>query len=81
MSMNADFDRERLSKWLVRIATSEQEEVDCDELSEMLESIVAAGTSDRDIHEALPEIALHLDHCPDCNEWYEALLDLWKLES
>jgi predicted anti-sigma-YlaC factor YlaD len=22
----------------------------------------------------MPEIALHLDHCPDCREWYETLL-------
>jgi predicted anti-sigma-YlaC factor YlaD len=76
--MDADFDGERLSKWLAGVATTEQEELDCDVLAQMLESVVAAGTSDREIRDLLPDVALHLDHCPECGEWYNALLDLWN---
>jgi predicted anti-sigma-YlaC factor YlaD len=72
--MNTRFDPARLSEWLRAIATTEDDEVDCDGLMQAAESLVAAGTRGEDLRLALPHLALHLDHCPDCREWYDTLV-------
>jgi hypothetical protein len=70
------FEPARLSEWLRSIATTEDDEVDCDAIMVAAEALVAAGTRGDDLHAVLPDLALHLDHCPDCREWYETLLAL-----
>jgi predicted anti-sigma-YlaC factor YlaD len=72
--MDNRFEPARLSEWLRSIATTEDVEVDCDALAEAAERLVAAGSRGDDLHVVLPALALHLDHCPDCREWYETLL-------
>ena len=74
--MNARFDRERLRKWLVDIASTEDNEVDCDALDDLLETVVAVGASGEDLRAILPQVALHMVHCPECAEWYETLVAL-----
>jgi hypothetical protein len=76
--MESSFDRERLSKWLEDVASTEDEEIDCDTLAEMMESIVAISASSEDVRNVLPDIALHLRHCAGCSEWYETLVELAK---
>ena len=67
-------DPERLQKWLADIVSTENVEVDCDALEAVLEQIVAVAEAGGDIRAILPAIAVHLDHCPECSEWYEALV-------
>jgi hypothetical protein len=74
--MEREFDPQRLSKWLRDIASTEEDEIDCDTLVDMLETVAAAGAESDDIRAILPEVALHLEHCPDCSEWYETLVAL-----
>jgi hypothetical protein len=76
MAMEDQFARERLQKWLNDIVSTEPEEVDCVALEDMLEQLVAIGASGQDVREVLPRIALHLDHCPECGEWYETIVAL-----
>jgi hypothetical protein len=74
--MDGKSERERLEKWLSDIAGTEDAEVDCNTLDEMLERVVAIGSRGDDIRSVLPQVALHLEHCPDCSEWYDALIAL-----
>jgi len=74
--MEIRFDRERLSKWLADIASTADDEVDCGALAEMLETVVANGARGADIRAVLPQIAQHLDHCSDCRDWYDTLVEL-----
>jgi hypothetical protein len=74
--MESGFDRERLRKWLSDIASTEDEEVDCQALEDILETVVAMAEGGQDIREVLPDIAVHMDHCPECAECYETLVAL-----
>jgi predicted anti-sigma-YlaC factor YlaD len=75
------FDPNRLSEWLRTIATTEDDEVDCDALMAAAESLVASANLDDDVRAVLPHLALHLDHCPDCREWYDTLVAFARDES
>ena len=79
--MNTRFDPVRLSEWLRTIATTEDDEVDCDALMQAAEGLVATGTRGDDVRVVLPHLALHLDHCPDCREWYDTLVAFARAES
>jgi len=79
--MNSRFYPARLSAWLRTIATTEDDEVDCDALMQAAEDLVATGTRGDDLRAVLPDLALHLDHCPDCREWYDTLVAFARAES
>jgi predicted anti-sigma-YlaC factor YlaD len=74
--MDDQFEPARLSEWLRSIATTQDEEVDCDAIVEAAERLVAMGARGYDLQAVLPDIALHLDHCSNCREWYETLVAL-----
>jgi hypothetical protein len=71
--METDSAQRRLQKWLQAIVNTQDAEVDCDALNGMLEELVAIGSREDDISLLLPDVALHLQHCPECGEWYEVL--------
>jgi hypothetical protein len=72
--MDGEIDPNRLQKWLSDIVSTEPDEVDCNVLAIMIETIVAIGSEGKDIRTALPIIAVHLDHCPECGEWYDTIV-------
>jgi hypothetical protein len=74
--MDNQFDPARLSEWLRSIATTEDEEVNCDDVVEAAERLVAIGARGEDLRAVLPDFAVHLHHCPDCREWYDTLVAL-----
>jgi hypothetical protein len=76
MTMDNRFEPARLSEWLRSIATTQEDEADCDAIVEAAERLVAAGARGDDLRAVLPDLALHLDHCPDCREWYATLVAL-----
>lgn len=72
----SSFEAARLSIWLRRVVYTQDEEIDCEELSLSLEVAVEAAASGEDVRAALPAIATHLEQCPDCQEWFETLVEL-----
>jgi hypothetical protein len=70
------FEALRISVWLQNVATTQDEEVDCDELADAIETVLQAAERGEDVRNTLPLIAVHLEHCPDCREWVETLLVL-----
>jgi predicted anti-sigma-YlaC factor YlaD len=68
----------RVGELAVILATTEDKEIDCDQLREVAEKAVEAAAAGEDLRALLPEIAMHLDHCPDCRDYYETLLALVK---
>jgi len=78
--MENQFDPTRLNEWLISIATCEDDEVDCDAIVEAVESLVAANARGDDLRAIMPGLALHLDHCPDCRQWYDTLVALCNQE-
>lgn len=71
-------DPTRLNRWLEAVATTEDEELDCDALFEIIDKVVEMAASGQDVRSLLPGIALHLDHCPDCRDQYETLTAFWE---
>ncbi len=72
--MDNQFEPARLSEWLRTIATTEDDEVDCDAFAAAAEQLIAVGTRGDDLRAVLPELALHLEHCPDCRDLYETAI-------
>jgi hypothetical protein len=79
--MENRFEPTRLRDWLHSIATTEDDEVDCDALAAAAERLVAIGTRGDDLRAVLTDLALHLDHCPDCREWREMLMAFSREDS
>ncbi len=73
-------DSQRLNDWLAAVSTTEEEEIDCDALFEIVEQVVEAALGGADVRQVVPHVATHLDHCPDCREWYETLVALFQEE-
>jgi hypothetical protein len=72
----SSFEAYRLSEWVRRVTFTQDEEIDCDELSVTIEVVVEAAARGEDVRSALPSLAVHLDQCPDCQEWFETLVEL-----
>jgi hypothetical protein len=70
------FNAARLSVWLKRVVATQDDEIDCDELSLTIEVAVDAAARGEDVRAALPALAAHLEQCPDCQEWFETLVEL-----
>lgn len=73
----SELDRERLERMLRSILTTETEELDCDALVDAMDKIVELATAGEDVRSLLPDMALHLDHCPDCRDQYDTLTAFW----
>jgi hypothetical protein len=65
-----------LSEWLRDIATTEDDEIDCREAVEAIAAAVELAAAGHDIRSLLPNIAVHLDHCLNCRELFDALVAL-----
>ena len=74
----SNMDPARLNQWLQAVATTEDEELDCDSLFEIIDKVVEMAASGQDVRSLLPGIALHLDHCPDCRDQYDTLTAFWE---
>jgi len=52
------------------------EEMSCDEMFNRLDEFVETEVESHDAEKLMPLVREHLDMCPDCEEEYEALLDV-----
>jgi len=63
-----------MSKLFQMVANTEEVELSCDELFELLDHYVELEARGDEAAEILPLVKKHLDRCLDCHEEYEALL-------
>lgn len=66
-------------KQIVRvIATTEDDEIGCDECFHELDRFVEMELAGKNAAEAMPLVQEHLNRCENCRQEYEALLDALK---
>ena len=63
-----------IQKFLHMVETTEEEELSCDEVFELLDQYVELAGNENDAASLLPLVKKHLDRCRDCHEEYEALI-------
>jgi hypothetical protein len=76
-------DREKLLKWLDQILSTNEAEIDCDELQAVLPEYVElqlAGGNGAALNDRLTAVRAHLAHCADCAEEYQGLQAVVDLE-
>ena len=63
-------------KQIVREAvTTHEDEIDCHECFLQLDQFIDMKLAGKNAEEAMPLVHDHLDHCTDCHQEFEALLD------
>ncbi len=62
------------------LAATEEEEIGCDEVFDLLDRFVDLKAAGEDPSAYLPLVGQHLKICPDCREEYEALLSMVSME-
>lgn len=73
----------KLNQWLEEVYATQGEEWGCTMVQSMLPSFVEAkvGIEEAKVSSAVQEhIAVHLQHCPDCSETFEALFEVVQAE-
>ena len=67
---------EVIVKFLKILETVRDEEMSCDEMFTRLDEFVETEVKSHDAEKLMPLLREHLDMCPDCDEEYEALLNV-----
>jgi hypothetical protein len=67
---------EVIVKFLRILEDVRAEEMSCDEMFNRLDEFVEAEVESKDAEKLMPLIREHLDMCHECDEEYEALLDV-----
>lgn len=75
-----DANGDDLKKVVTAVSCTRDEEIDCDECFELLDSFVEMELSGLGAAEAMPLVEEHLRECDDCREEFEALLEALRVE-
>ena len=67
---------EVIVKFLRILENVRDEEMTCDEMFTRLDEFVETEVKSHDAEKIMPLLREHLDMCPDCDEEYEALLNV-----
>lgn len=70
----ASQDSDMMGKLLRMVENTDEVELGCDEVFELLDVYTEAEARGEDVAALLPLVKRHLDNCRDCHEEYEALL-------
>jgi len=70
MAMTSD----QAEKMLRMIEHTQEEELSCDEVFELLDVYAEMAARGEDVRELFPLVEHHLEMCPDCREEYEAVM-------
>lgn len=73
-------ERKELEELIYRILTTEDEEIDCGQVSQLIARYVDMEVSGADAPGLLPEVYQHLRQCGACAELHETLYELARLE-
>jgi len=71
----------RFERWLQNIYTTQDEELSCSECFDAVSHFVEVELSGADAMVRMPKVKQHLDQCPACQQEYETLRDLGRLEN
>jgi predicted anti-sigma-YlaC factor YlaD len=63
------------------LAMTENHEITCDDVSDVLAEFAELSQQGEDITEMMPLVEKHLHMCPDCIEEYEALMTVLESEN
>jgi len=66
--------KDQAEKMLRMIENTQQEELACDKVFELLDTYSEMAVRGENVEELLPLVKHHLDMCPDCREEYEAVM-------
>jgi hypothetical protein len=72
---------EVMSKLLQMVENTDEVEIACDEVFEILDQYVELEMRGADVAALLPLVKKHLDKCRDCHEEYEALVRIFEATS
>ena len=71
-------DHRTLREMIRGIATTRKDEIACDNCFDKLDQFAELVLEGKDASAAMPLIQHHLDHCKDCREEFDALLQSLK---
>jgi hypothetical protein len=67
-----------MSKLLRAVEDTDEVEIACDEVFDLLDQYVELDARGEDVAHLLPLVKRHLDKCRDCHEEYEALARIFE---
>jgi len=79
--MQMELNIETLKKMARAIANTSDDEIGCDDCFEFIDIFVESELHGKNPAEAMPLVEEHLNHCMNCREEFEALLDAIKATS
>lgn len=71
---------DRALKMLRMLENTQDIELSCDEVLDLLGVYAEMALRGEDVSESLPLVKHHLEMCPDCREEYEALMRILQQE-
>lgn len=72
--------RDMFRQWIRNIFATQEDEIDCGQLFEMLSQFVDMEISGEDAARLLPYVHQHLQQCPECEELHQVIHDIAHLE-
>jgi hypothetical protein len=72
---------EMMGKLLRMVEDTDEVEIGCDEVFELLDQYVELEARGENVAHLLPMVKRHLDRCRDCQEEYEALVRVFEATS
>jgi len=70
----------RINKLIDCLHHSNEGGCDCETAYIEFECLAEQAAQGFDIHDILPQVATHLDRCPDCREEFEALVAIVRAD-
>lgn len=70
---------EKMERLLRMIANTDEIELSCDEVYEILDQYVELEIQGEDVAHLFPLVKRHLERCRDCFEEYQALFSILKI--
>jgi len=68
-------------QWIHQVYTTQDREIDCGQLFELLSGYVDLQVAGVDAAPWAPQIQMHLAQCAECNDLYQSLLEIARLEA
>ncbi len=68
-------------QWVHQVYATQDREIDCGQLFELLSGYVDLQVAGVDAAPWAPQIQVHLAQCAECNDLYQSLLEIARLEA